>query len=1567
MRRAINFISFFALFLLSQAVALAEEATTDPIVITQPDGSQIVTYIYGDEYLHYRTTDDGYTILRDTTGYYVYAISDGSNLLSTDRIARSKAERTDDDIAFLNSIEKHLKPAPSNLQPVEPIAIPLNNTSKRSDLGAASTRLATASTFDVSNLRGLVILVNYNDVTFSRSDILDVYTGMVSTSDYPGLPDEDDPTTIDTEYAGSVVDYFRDNSYGKFTPEFDVIGPVTIDYAATDAQGTSNGATLMKAACIAADELADFSKYDSDGDGIVDFVFGIFAGYGSSDGADENLLWSHASGISGLTLDGVRLSRYACDVELNGTEGTQLRGIGTICHEFSHVLGLADLYDVDSSDGTSVTPQYWSIMARGNRLNDRRTPCSYSLYERYAMGFASIKDQDGNGEITVIDAAGTYSLNDLKDSNAGYMIKSSVENEFFLIENRQQKGWDAYLKGKGMLIWRVDSTSIMAWESNQVNANDDHNYLVLLRANPNTSSSGTVTDGDGDPFPGSGNITSITNSTDPSLCSWTGINTPFEITNISEDDEGVISFTVSEASVTGTNITNINGTGTADDPYTISSATEWNTLAQYIADNADDLTGRYVKLANDISFSSTTIEPFGNDFVTYFNGTFDGNGKTISDIALTTSKSYTGGCFTKTGENAYIHNFSVSGTISGAYSYCGGVVGALYGKIDNVTSNVNVTYSGSVGYIGGLVGYSYGGVITNCSNCATIDIQKTSPNTGGIVGYSYYGIISGCTNSGDVSGYSYTGGIAGQTYYYTNIQNCSNTGTVNGSSYYTGGIAGYSRNYCKIYSCTNSATVTSSSYNAGGIVGRLYYSTISGCTNSEAASITGLYHVGGIAGYLAGSATITNSYNYAAISTTNDDTDSEELYACSGGIIGYGSSDEYIYNCLNAGEVSGILRYIGGIAGYINSSQINSCSNTGAVTGGGYYYVGGIVAYLNGNDIVTGCTNSGAVSDGSSSYIGGIVGYGDGYETISDCSNSASVTGGSQIGGIAGRIFVPYDDDDAASYISDCLNSGPVTGSGFTIGGIVGVASSAIISGCSNSGEISSTYSSSSYETRVGGIVGQIQTSYSGNTYSNIYGTIDGCTNTGDVSASASTGTAVGGIAGDAYKYITISNCDNHGDITCGAAKAGGIVGALYNGQHTIELSYNSGDISADQYAGGVVGYCGYSTDAVSNCFNVGDITATSSHAGGIHGCMAGSLKNSYSGGTITSGWYAGGLIGRNYNTSYAVTINDCYFFGKVECDNVAGCIIGCSTDSISSLTDDYVWHSNSTIENVYYLAPNAPGNSVTNTITFSDSDQSANYAALRYDELAELNLNDYSFSDCDVAGTVWTSMDNLSYPMLTNVCENDFALAYSAAIIPTNIGNTNPEDDDTYDNITTTVYLGGTDSDYDVSWTSDNNIVFSEWDDKTMSSTDENNNQSAWEGKYTGYVAISGNKAEFAPADNVTVVFTATSDLYANANADEEATVSTAASIRSKHTAYATEGVSVNTTLVLNISDFTSGIEKITADDLSQDNCELVSQEYYTLSGTRVAEPTAGQEKSIYIVVRKYSNGTVAATKEVK
>ncbi|MBR1803401.1 MAG: M6 family metalloprotease domain-containing protein [Muribaculaceae bacterium] len=508
--------SIFAAGMLAFA-ANAVPANPQPAIVSQSDGTKLTLKLCGDEFYHFNTTADGYTIVQNAAGSWVYAVRNGEELVASTVLAHDAGQRTAAEEALLATTQRRL----TNKAQVA--------DSKRARAKAQGP--AYAPKFDLSKFHGLIILVEPSDTEFSMgANTVKFYEEIVNSKNLTQLSFGNYGT-----WTGSVRDYFYDNSMGKFDPHFDIYGPVTVTYKAQEFRNSSRSA--FRDVLSKMNSTIDYSIYDGDGDGVVDNVCFVVAGYGSNVvGNPSGLLWPHEStGVGQSTYDGKRIDRYSCSTEMGGSYSfAQVDGIGTFCHEFTHVLGYPDMYDANyEENGQSHDPGDWDIMASGSYLNSSRTPAGYSMFERYALGFALPPR---------IAAEGTYTLNALGDSNEGFILRTPVNKEFFMIENRQKTSkWDRYLPGHGMIVARCDSTLALRWVTNSVNNYADHNYYELLRAG-NTSSGSLASD----PFPGTFGVPNSTNETQPSLRTWNGTANSYSILSIKENG-GVITFNVIKA------------------------------------------------------------------------------------------------------------------------------------------------------------------------------------------------------------------------------------------------------------------------------------------------------------------------------------------------------------------------------------------------------------------------------------------------------------------------------------------------------------------------------------------------------------------------------------------------------------------------------------------------------------------------------------------------------------------------------------------------------------------------------------------------------------------------------------------------------------------------------------------------------------------------------------------------------------------------------------------------------------------------------------------------------------
>mgnify|MGYP002854250880 CR=1 FL=1 len=513
---------FFSLLMAAAClVASAVPAIPTPQKVTQPDGEELTVRIKGDEFYHYMTTVDGYTIVKNDNGYYTYGTLINDEVVASKLVARDAENRSASDNAWLQATGK-------NLRSERQVAAGIRARAQRD-------ALSHLNTIDYNNFHGLVILVEFKDAHFTRSDVVDFYTNMINQENYAGYTNEDGTSNPYGNCTGSVRDYFHDNSNGIFTPQFDVVGPFEVNYSVN--QGNQYAYNIFLSAVQKANPTVDFSQYDLDNNGAVDLIYFIYADTpSSSDSSSPNHIWPHRSSFyTYMKYDGKYIRDYACSAEYIYAKSNGIfDGIGTICHEFSHVLGLPDLYDTneddDDTNGEAQHPGEWELMAGGNYQNNARTPVAYSLYDRYSTGFANYQ---------IITAEGEYSLNPTSTTGEGYILKTPTNKEVFLIDNRQTTTrWDKYAPGHGMTIARMDSTNTSVWTGNAPNGNANRLYYELLRAGGSNSFQSST-----DPFPGTRGVTMITNETTPNLMAWGNKPNQYILYNIHEEGD-VVKFTV---------------------------------------------------------------------------------------------------------------------------------------------------------------------------------------------------------------------------------------------------------------------------------------------------------------------------------------------------------------------------------------------------------------------------------------------------------------------------------------------------------------------------------------------------------------------------------------------------------------------------------------------------------------------------------------------------------------------------------------------------------------------------------------------------------------------------------------------------------------------------------------------------------------------------------------------------------------------------------------------------------------------------------------------------------------
>ena len=440
------------LLLLATGWAWGIPANVKPFTVTNSDGTMLTITLFGDECCHFYATLDGTPVVKETNGDW--------------RLAPELAD----------SINKAWSEKSTRL-----------NLRRQQRAAENKTRQAFGyPSAYIGKKKGIVLLVKFPNLAMKSEHTPEKFYRMFNQVGY----NED-------HNAGSVHDYFHDQSYGQFDLTFDIFGPIEVSHANTYyGENNSNGddkrvGELTTEACRLANQKYDinWADYDWDGDKEVDQVYIIYAGYGEHAGAAESTIWPHESSLTLLRkyndgegpikLGGYTINTYAMSCELRGTTSNIMDGIGTACHEFSHCLGLPDLYDTQYNGGFNM--QHWDIMASGSSCGatgHSESPTGFTAYERWFAGWLDLIEL--NEPTTITD------MPNLHDEPVAYIIyNDGNHNEYFILENRQSKGWFRYVDDNtgihGLLVIHVDYQR-EPWVTNGVNTIKTHQRMSIIPA-----------------------------------------------------------------------------------------------------------------------------------------------------------------------------------------------------------------------------------------------------------------------------------------------------------------------------------------------------------------------------------------------------------------------------------------------------------------------------------------------------------------------------------------------------------------------------------------------------------------------------------------------------------------------------------------------------------------------------------------------------------------------------------------------------------------------------------------------------------------------------------------------------------------------------------------------------------------------------------------------------------------------------------------------------------------------------------------------------------------------------
>ena len=448
------------------------KANSIPVQVRQSDGTTITVILRGDEHINWYTTLDGVLLVQAAdNSYYVGKVTKDGRLIATQQLAHEAAWRSSTETNLIRKQDKE-----KFYSYVSKVAEQSENSYNNRPL----TRITVDSGYGgvpyfphTGSPKALVILAEFADTTFTIQNTKQVFTNYLMNEGH----------FTETAYAQNrnykgVRGYFKDCSYGQFTPTFDVVGPVKLPKPQTYyGAGNDNIAELMTDACNAVDNEVDFSQYDANGDGLVDLVYIIYAGHSANyrGNASTDIWPKSGTTILSKTFDGKSIRRYGVSNELAGRENKKkeketINGIGLFCHEFSHTLGLPDIYayKTNAEDQNDQGMELWDLMDGGTEVQGGRVPSPYLAWEREAMGWMSID--------TLTTDCHIANLKTIDNGGKAYKILNpSASNEYIVLQSIQKGGWyQGWGNGsypKGLLVYRI------SYAFNKVNVFDFPNNV----------------------------------------------------------------------------------------------------------------------------------------------------------------------------------------------------------------------------------------------------------------------------------------------------------------------------------------------------------------------------------------------------------------------------------------------------------------------------------------------------------------------------------------------------------------------------------------------------------------------------------------------------------------------------------------------------------------------------------------------------------------------------------------------------------------------------------------------------------------------------------------------------------------------------------------------------------------------------------------------------------------------------------------------------------------------------------------------------------------------------------
>lgn len=546
-------------------LANAGPAWRGTLTLTQPDGSVLQARVVGDEFAHMMVDLQGNALIQNSEGWWCYAAFSGDGSMhSTGTVAGDKlrpASAAGGDIGevlrkWSAQNKRALVRNPLVATKGGQVAGAWKKAGSSSGTGAGWTRNCAgegaasgseaeaksdteagsgetgSNTPEVIRKRCLVLLAEFKDLKMSFTQ--ERFENLMNTGE------------------SSVKNYLNDQFLGRYEFTFDVAPIVTLSqthqYYGKNSNGKdSRAAEAVAEACrLAAANGTDFSIYDTDNDGKVDDILLFYAGKDESEGGGDDCIWSHAWKLSAanikLTLNGKVIDSYAATSELSlrSSGKYQFKTIGTICHEYSHSLGLADMYDTDYGGSGGEADGLWkstALMDKGNFNNDGRTPPYYNAIDRDMLGIGHCEElKEGHYVLEPINLNGRF-----------LRMDTANEGEYYLIECRTNTGWDIYTRCKGLAIYHIDKSANLTgyspvyerdasaaerWTSNEVNCRPQHQCADMIESLDKANDISQIMW----PY---GKNNSYTPQSSPSFTLWDGSSSPLAITDILQIGDNV--------------------------------------------------------------------------------------------------------------------------------------------------------------------------------------------------------------------------------------------------------------------------------------------------------------------------------------------------------------------------------------------------------------------------------------------------------------------------------------------------------------------------------------------------------------------------------------------------------------------------------------------------------------------------------------------------------------------------------------------------------------------------------------------------------------------------------------------------------------------------------------------------------------------------------------------------------------------------------------------------------------------------------------------------------------------